>query len=96
MTPLNQQGSNRVAGGVEPPAPTTPRMRVRTGRFRRIEKVALAGTSKAGYESRPPGPFHLVRCTTITEVCAAHSLPTVPAFTMSHPLRWALGYCAVC
>jgi hypothetical protein len=26
---------NRVAGGFSPPAPTTPRMRVRTGRFLR-------------------------------------------------------------
>jgi len=27
---------NRVAGGFNPPAPTTPRMRVRTGRFTKI------------------------------------------------------------
>jgi len=47
-------------------------------------------------QHRPPWPFHLGRCTTTDEVDPTHSLPTVRAFTMSHPLRWALGYYAVC
>ncbi len=42
---------NRVAGGFSPPAPTAPRMRVRTGRFLRIGKGHRnkMTTSNAGY-----------------------------------------------
>ena len=34
--PLKEVCSNRVAGGFNPPAPTAPCMRVRTGRFTKI------------------------------------------------------------
>ena len=42
---------NRVAGGFSPPAPTAPRMRVRTGRFLRMGKGPRnkMTTSNAGY-----------------------------------------------
>ena len=41
---------NRVAGGFSPPAPTAPRMRVRTGRFLRMGKGhRKMTTSNAGY-----------------------------------------------
>ena len=35
----------------------------------------------------PPTPFHPVGCRTVDEVHSALSLPKVPAFTVSHPLR---------
>ena len=93
---MSHKTPNRVAEGVEPPAPTTPRMRVRTGRFRRSGKATPERRLQSWLRHRPPEPFHLVRCSTAVEVCAALSLPTVPAFTVSHPLRWAFGYYAVC
>ena len=45
--------SSRVAGGFSPPAPATPRMRVRTGgRFPQDRKVLhQMGASKAGYDT---------------------------------------------
>jgi hypothetical protein len=76
--------------------PTTPRMRVRTGRFRRIGKATLERRLQSWLRHRPPEPLHLVRCNATAEVCAAHALPTVRAFTLSHPLRWAFGYYALC
>ena len=58
-------------------------MRVRTGRFRRIGKRPLEGRLQSWLRHRPPEPLHLVRCNAAAEVCPSHSLPTVPAFTMS-------------
>ena len=71
-------------------------MRVRTGRFRRIGKDVQDGHLQSWLQHWPPEPFHLVRCSTAAEVGASHSLPTVQAFTLSHPLRWAFGYYALC
>ena len=34
---------NRVAGGFSPPAPTPPRMRVRTGRFTVVKQIESSG-----------------------------------------------------
>ena len=88
---------NRVAGGFSPPAPTAPRMRVRTGRVLRIGKDSpmTEMSSKAGYDTRArdvsPGRVQYAR-----ERRAARSLPKVRAFTLSHPLRWAFGYYALC
>jgi hypothetical protein len=49
---------NRVAGGFYPPAPTTPRMRVRTGRFLRIAKDHHERvTSNAGCVTNRRAPF---------------------------------------
>ena len=56
-------------------------MRVRTGRFRRIRKVAPDGHLQSWLRPRPPEPLHLLRCDAVAEVCSAHSLPTVRAFT---------------
>jgi len=33
LNEISKHRTNRVAGGLNPPAPTTPSMRVRTGRF---------------------------------------------------------------
>ena len=50
--------ANRVAGGFYPPAPTAPRMRVRTGRFHRSEKDhQIMATSNAGYGANRQGRF---------------------------------------
>jgi hypothetical protein len=66
---------NRVAGGFSPPAPTAPRMRVRTGRFLRMGKGhRRMTTSNAGYGTgrqrrftrsgavRPSRSARLARC----------------------------------
>ena len=49
---------NRIAGGFAPPASTTPRMRVRTGRFLRSEKDHhRMATFNAGYATNRQGRF---------------------------------------
>ncbi len=54
---------NRVAGGFSPPAPTTPRMRVRTGRFLRGRKrIDNHDPLQSLGTSRSPVRLHLVRC----------------------------------
>jgi hypothetical protein len=51
-------GYNRVAGGFSPPAPTAPRMRVRTGRFLRgLKGRHRMATSNAGYATIRQGRF---------------------------------------
>jgi hypothetical protein len=88
---------NRVAGGLSPPAPTAPRMRVRTGRFLRMGKEhPLDESLQRCLQHDPPRPFHPVGCVTAVEARPSRSLPKIRAFTVSHPLRWAFGYYAVC
>ena len=88
---------NRVAGGLSPPAPTAPRMRVRTGRFPRVQSDNPCHHPKAGYVTLPPDyGFTFIRCYVITETEASRSLTKVQAFTVSQPLRWAFGYYALC
>ncbi len=49
---------NRVAGGFSPPAPTAPRMRVRTGRFlRELKDDHEMATFNAGYATNRQGRF---------------------------------------
>jgi len=48
---ISRKSANRVAGGFSPPAPTTPRMRVRAGRFRRFSKDSVMDDFKAGFET---------------------------------------------
>ena len=53
-----QEMNNRVAGGFYLPAPTAPRMRVRTGRFHRSEREhQIMATSNAGYGANRQGLF---------------------------------------
>ncbi len=88
---------NRVAGGFSPPAPhSTPH----AGPHGALPP-GLKGSPSNDYLQRwlrfePPGLFHPVGCDTVVEVHPALSLPKVPAFTLSHALRWAFGYYAVC
>jgi hypothetical protein len=50
--------TNRVAGGFSPPAPTAPRMRVRTGRFLQgLKGHHRMATSNAGYATIRQGRF---------------------------------------
>ncbi len=87
---------NRIAGGFSPPASTTPRMRVRTGRFlRSSEGSPINGDLQRWLRDEPPRPFHPVGCITIVETRPSLSLPKGQAFTVSHPLQWAFGYYAV-
>lgn len=74
---------NRVRAGFSPALPTTPRMRVRTGRFLCIAKIdrAVAINPKAGYETLPP---HM---SSMNEIRTSHSLTEVQAFTLSYPLQ---------
>jgi len=52
-------------------------------------------TFNAGYATNPR-PFRPFGRNTVVEARRSLALPKVRTFTMSHPLRWALGYYAVC
>ncbi len=72
-------------------------MRVRTGRFPRVQSNNPCCYLKAGYDILPPeNNFTFIRCYATPETNASLSLTKVQAFTLSHPLRWAFGYYAVC
>ena len=72
-------------------------MRVRTGRFLRVQSDNPCHRPKAGYVTLPPEyDFTFSRYYAIPEIEASLSLTKVQAFTVSQPLRWAFGYYAIC
>jgi len=95
--PVGTMPENRVAGGLLSPGSHSTARAGPHGAFPPKRKGSLNNGDFQRWRRRePPRPFHTGGCTTTSETRSSHPLPMVQAFTLSHPLRWAFGYYAVC
>ena len=95
---MTKKSANWVAGVFSPPAPTTPRMRVRTGRFPESFRTQsnLRMCSRAGYNQyadilAPPIGF-----IAMSSMTGSSLLSKVKPFAMSRVLPRAFDYYGLC